>query len=169
MERGVICYKPTHTKRNKKEIQINFRSVKSRSMEDWNVMKLSRGGLMADSAGGQQGITHPAEPQRRSILRNVRFNRRHEDDVGGLDTRGQTDIEWPVCSFPKYMNALGFTFQIKTKNQGSSKKRNELGRVGAAPCGHQLHIARPWTLWHSGWLWAALHLEIVNNFQLPRE
>lgn len=29
VERGVICYEPTHTKRNKKEIQINFRSVTS--------------------------------------------------------------------------------------------------------------------------------------------
>lgn len=42
--------------------------------------------------------------------------------------------------------------QNKTK-QGSSKKRNELGRAEAVPRGQWLHTAEL-AHWHSDWLWA---------------
>lgn len=118
MERGVICYKPTHTERNKKEIQINFRSVKSRSMEDWNLMKLSRGGLMADSARRVARNHAPCRTSKTLHPQKCQVQQKTWRWRGGAGHKRTNWYRVTSMSFPKIYECPGVYLPDKNKESG---------------------------------------------------
>lgn len=142
--RGVLCYKPTQKKGNRKETKINFRSVKSQ-WRTGNWLSSIEAASWQTVHRGQQGIMHPAESRRCSILRNLRFNRRHEDDVGGWTQEDKLTVI--DMFFPQIYECLGVYLPDENKKSGFFKETKWTGKSwGSSMWAPAAHSRAPHTL-----------------------